>query len=427
MIKIFIGLIILTPVRWPDRENESNRWRLRAMPSYTYLIIGGGMTADAAVQGIREVDPAGRIGLISAEPDAPYDRPPLTKGLWKGKPLDSIWRHTEEHKADLHLGRLAKTIDVERKAVTDDRNEIYTYNKLLLATGGTPRRLPYGGDQIIYFRTLGDYRRLRALSDKGRRFAVIGGGFIGSELAASLASIGKEVVMIFPGSGICNRMFPADLSQFLNEYYRGKGVEVLQGESVTGVEQRGAQCALTTASQKRIEVDGVVAGLGIKLNLDLARMAGLQLESDENGIRVDEFLCTNKPDVYAAGDVASFYNPALDKRIRVEHEDNANWMGKAAGRNMAGQAEPYHHLPLFYSDLFDLGYEAVGELDAGLQTFADWKEPHREGVVYYLQEGRVRGVLLWNVWEQVDAARELIAQKRLFQAEELKQKLPKAA
>jgi NADPH-dependent 2,4-dienoyl-CoA reductase/sulfur reductase-like enzyme len=284
--------------------------------------------------------------------------------------------------------------------------------------------LDFGGDDIIYFRTLADYRRLRELTTKGKRFAVIGGGFIGSELAAALAMNHKEVVMLFPGSSICQRMFPSDLSQFLNDYYREKGVDVWNGESATGLERRGGQLVLKTKTGREATVDGVVAGLGIKPNIDLARLAGLQ--TDE-GIVVDENLRTSYPDIFAAGDVASFFNPALDRRLRVEHEDNANTMGKLAGRNMAGNAEPYHHLPFFYSDLFDLGYEAVGELDSQLNILADWKEPHREGVVYYQKEGRVRGVLLWNVWGQVDAARELIAAKRPFGVEDLKHKLPKAA
>jgi len=161
-------------------------------------------------------------------------------------------------------------------------------------------------------------------------------------------------------------------------------------------------------------------GLGIEPNDKLAQAAGLKVE---NGIVVDEFLRTSHPDIYAAGDVARFFNPALEKSIRVEHEDNANTMGRLAGLNMAGKSEPYHHLPFFYSDMFELGYEAVGELDSRLETFADWKQPNKEGVIYYLHNGRVRGVLLWNVWGQVDAARALIAEPGPFRAEDLKGRL----
>src|SRR5262245_21772278 len=394
------------------------------MRNYKYLIVGGAMTGDAAVSGIRELDLKGSIGLISAESDAPYDRPPLSKKLWKGKPLESIWRHTKERNVDLYLQRTVKAIDVGHKTVADDKNEVYSFEKLLLATGGSPRRLPFGGDDIIYYRTLEDYRRLRNWRTNGRRFAVIGGGFIGSEIAAALATNQKEAVMLFPGPGICDRIFPSDLSQFLNDFYRQKGVDVWSGESAVALERRGQQLVLKTQSQREVVVDGVVAGIGIQPNLDLARMAGLQTG---DGIVVDEFLCTSRPDIYAAGDVALFYNPALARQLRVEHEDNANTMGRQAGRNMAGSVEKYEHLSFFYSDLFELGYEAVGELDSRLSTFADWKEPHREGVVYYQKDGRVRGVLLWNVWGQVDAARELIAGRQPFTSEELKHKLPKAA
>lgn len=298
------------------------------MPHYTYLVIGGGMTADSAIAGVRRVDSNGSIAIISAEPHPPYDRPPLSKALWKGKSLESIWRGAKDQGVDLHLGRTARSLDPRNKRVVDDQGSVYTFDKLLLATGGTPRRLPFGDDQIIYFRTLDDYQHLRTFSERSDRFAVIGGGFIGSEIAAALAMNGKKVVMIFPDKGIGSRVFPRDLSQFLNDFYREKGVELLVEESITGLEKRAAVVVLKTRSGKEITVDGVVAGLGIEPNVELARAAGLKVE---NGIPVDEFLRTDYPDIYAAGDVAAFYNPALEKRIRVEHEDNANTMGKQAG------------------------------------------------------------------------------------------------
>ena len=391
------------------------------MTDYRYLIIGGGMTAAAAADGIREVDSTGTIGLISAEPDAPYNRPPLSKALWKGEPLETIWRKTENKRVEMHLCRIVKEIVPTQKRVVDDEEKVFTYEKLLLATGGKPRRLPFGDDQIIYFRTLSDYRRLRALTETGRRFAVIGGGFIGSEIAAALALNGKEVVMIFPGKDIGDRLFPRALAEFVSNFYRNKGVELLAGEKIIGLEARGNQRVLKTSTDREIVADCVVAGVGIEPNVELAQSVGLKME---NGIVVDEFLRTSHPDIYAAGDVAALYSPALGKRIRVEHEDNANSMGRLAGRNMAGKSEPYDHLPFFYSDMFDLGYEAVGEVDSRLETFADWKRPNEEGVIYYLESGRVRGVLLWNVWEQVEAARQLIAEPGPFKVEDLEGRLP---
>jgi 3-phenylpropionate/trans-cinnamate dioxygenase ferredoxin reductase component len=393
------------------------------MPHYKYLIVGGGMTADAAVNGIREADPDGSIGLIGAEHDRPYNRPPLSKGLWKGEAPDSIWRGTEKQNATLHLGRQARSLDRAAKMVIDDQGTIYTFEKLLLATGATPRRLPFDDSSIIYYRTLEDYRKLRALTEDGQRFAVIGGGFIGWEIAAALAMNGKEVVMLFPEEAIGAYMYPLEHARFLNGYYGQKGVKVAPGSTISGIEKKGQGIVLGTQAQGEYPVDGVVAGIGVTPNVDLAKSAGLEVD---NGIVVDELLRTSDPNVYAAGDVANFSNPALGTRLRVEHEDNANTMGHAAGLSMAGKPSPYHHLPFFYSDLFDLGYEAVGELDSRLETVADWKEPHREGVVYYLRAGRVRGVLLWNVWGQVDAARELIAKPGPFPAADLRGQLPKA-
>lgn len=392
------------------------------MPHYKYLIIGGGMTADSAVRGIREVDKDGPIGLISAEVDPPYNRPPLSKGLWKKMKVKQIWRNTQAQGVELHLGRVVQPLDRGSKQVIDDQDTVYTYEQLLLATGGRPRRLPFGDDSINYFRTLADYQRLRADVEQKQRFVVIGGGFIGSEIAAALTMQGKEVVMLFPEVGIGGLVFPPDMAKALSDYYRDKGVEVLAGELVADLDEQGGKLLIKTKSGRTIEADSVVAGLGLEPNVELAKHAGLDVD---NGIIVDEFLRTADHAVFAAGDVANFYNPTLNTRMRVEHEDGANTMGLHAGRGMAGELEPYNHLPFFYSDLFELGYEAVGKFDPQtMEVVSDWHEPYREGVVYYLHQGRVRGVMLWNVWGQVDAARALIAEPGPFSAADLKGRMP---
>jgi NADPH-dependent 2,4-dienoyl-CoA reductase/sulfur reductase-like enzyme len=304
----------------------------------------------------------------------------------------------------LHTGRRAVALDPRAREVRDDRGEVHRYEKLLLATGGAPRRLPSGGDRVLYFRTLADFRRLRTV--EGSRVVVVGGGFIGSELAAALCAAGKEVTMIFPEQAVGARAWPAELAGFVTRYFTGKGVRVLAGRTVEAVEPRGTATLVRTGQGEELLADAVVAGLGIRPETSLAEAAGIRCS---DGIEVDALLETSAPAVFAAGDVALFPSEALGERIRVEHEDAALTQGHAAGRNMAGAREPYRHVPFFYSDLFDLGYEAVGKLDPRLETVVSWKTPFREGVVYYLEHDRVRGVLLWGIFGQVDAARALLA------------------
>jgi 3-phenylpropionate/trans-cinnamate dioxygenase ferredoxin reductase subunit len=380
------------------------------MKLHKYLIIGGGMAADSAIRGIRKVDTSGSIALICDERDPPYDRPPLSKSLWKDKKLESIWRSPHGLNFELRLGKKVVSLDAGMKTAMDDAGNEYIYEKLLLATGGSARRLPDADESVIYFRTAADYRKLRALTEHGSDFVVIGGGFIGSEVAASLAMTGNRVTMIFPSNAIGSRVYPLPLAAFLNSYYQEKGVRLLASETVKSVRKKNGKSIVTTGKGMEISADGVVAGLGILPNTELAKQAGLKVD---NGIVVDGLLRTSNRDIYAAGDVANFHSAALDKYMRVEHEDNANVMGEMAGRNMAGQSDIYSHQPYFYSDLFDLGYEAVGELDSGMDIVEDWKEPFRKGVIYYLRDGRVRGVLLWNTWGQVAVATQLISERAL--------------
>jgi NADPH-dependent 2,4-dienoyl-CoA reductase/sulfur reductase-like enzyme len=380
------------------------------------------MTGDAACKGIRSIDPDGAIGLVGDEPDPPYARPPLTKGLWLGKEESSIWRGTEDEGVELHLGRTIVSLDLDAHTASDDRGDTYGYERLLLATGGRPRQLPGATDGVVHYRTLADYHRVRAAAGEGTRVAVIGGGFIGSELAAALASNGCTVTMIFPDEAIGTRLFPRDLALSLNDYYRGKGVEVAAGELVGAVEQRDGGYRVTADGGATFDADVVVAGLGIVPRDELAAAAGLPTD---NGIPVDDRgRVDGRDDVFAAGDVASFPARDLGRDLRVEHEDHAKSHGRQVGRNMAGADEPYDHLPFFYSDLFELGYEAVGELDSRLETLAEWAEPHRKGVVSYVDaDGRPRGFLLWDVWGKVDAATQLIRGGAPVGAEQLRELL----
>jgi 3-phenylpropionate/trans-cinnamate dioxygenase ferredoxin reductase component len=391
---------------------------------HDYLIVGAGMAADAAAKAIHEADAGASIGIVGDEAQPPYQRPPLSKALWKaGKSPADIDLATSASGATLHLGRRIESLDRAAHTARDDRGDTYRYRRLLLATGATPRRLAFdGGERLIHFRTLDDYQALRRYATPGANIAVIGGGFIGSELAASLSGIGCKVTMLFPGAAIGAGRYPDGLSSYLDDYYRSHGVDVRSGVNVTGGSPTDGGVELALSNGEVLRVEAVVAGLGVTPNTALAEQAGLKVD---NGIVVDAQLRSSDADIWAAGDVASFHSPALDRHLRVEHEDAAVSMGRIAGQSMAGAAATYTTLPFFYSDLFDLGYEAVGLLDTRLEVVEDWSEANREGVVYYLDGGRVRGVLLWNVWDQVDAARELIAEPGPFDAASLRGRLPR--
>src|SRR5215216_6691274 len=246
------------------------------MKHYKYLIIGGGLAGDGAVQGIRELDKDGTIGMFSMELNPPYTRPNLSKQLWKGRPLEKIWKNTVSHGADLLLNHKVTEIDLKKKCVRDEAGEEYSFDKLLLATGGSPIHLPFGGEDIIYYRDLQDYQRLRALSERSEHFLVIGGGFIGSEIAAALTMNGKKVVMVFPDKAIGANVYPNDLAHYLNDYYRDKGVDVVINDTVADVEKNGDRFTVRTKNGFNFEVDGVVAGIGIRPNLELAEQIGLK-------------------------------------------------------------------------------------------------------------------------------------------------------
>ena len=370
------------------------------MHTTKHLIVGAGMTGDMAAKGIRDHDSGGSITMIGGDPHPPYKRPLLTKGLWAGAPEEKVWREPAEG-VELVTGCSIVSLDLDAHTATDSAGEEYEWEKLMLATGSKPRMIP-GAEGVVWYRTLDDYRRVRAVAREGAHIAVIGGGFIGSELTAGLINNGCRVTMLFPEPGISFRLFPEGLSNSVTDYYREKGAEVLTGEKV----EAASGDRVETGSGRTIEADAVVAGLGVVPDTELAENTGMDVD---DGIVVDKYgHASGRDDVFAAGDVARFPVLALGTTMRVEHEDHANSHGRLVGANMAGADTPYDHIPFFYSDLFDLGYEAVGVVDSRLEIVEDWQEPNRKGVVTYVEDGKPRGVLLWNVWDKLDDARELI-------------------
>ncbi|MBB2893524.1 NAD(P)/FAD-dependent oxidoreductase [Flexivirga oryzae] len=378
--------------------------------NYDYVIVGGGVAAAAAVGGIRELDETGSILVLGAEPDGPVYRPDLSKKLWldKDASLDKAWL-LDGQQVDLETSTPATAIDPDAHTVQVEGGATVSYGKLLLATGSSPRRLDLpDSDRIVYYRTAEDYRRLRELTGEDTPVTTIGGGYIGAEVTSVLTQNGVKVTMIFDETLVQQRLFPTSIAELITKDFTDRGVRLLTDETVSGGELADDRVGIRVGDGSLIEAGAVVVGVGVAPNVGLAEAVGI---TTDNGIVVDDRLLTSAPDVYAAGDVAR-YDDALLGRRRVEHVDNAEAMGKKAGRNMAGADEAYDYTPIVWSDLFDNGYEAVGDLDARLDTVEAWNDDHTAAVVYYLDGDTVRGVLLWNTWDSTGKARDVIAQSR---------------
>ena len=383
--------------------------------SYDHVIIGGGIAADAAARAIRETDEDASIAILSADPHAPVYRPALSKDLWTGEDPDPDSQDlgtAEATGAELFTSTLVTELLPSSHTVVTARGERIRYRTALLATGSVPRRLPGVEDErVAYLRTVGDYRHLRTLAADGARIAVVGGGYIGTEVAAALTRTGAAVTLAHSGARILEHMFPASITSPLEEVFAGEGVELVDGFRLEGVDA-GETLTLRGEDGRTLTADAVVLGLGALPDTFLAAEAGI--ETDRDLVIVDPRLRTSVPDVFAAGDVV-LYDDALLGQRHVEHVDHAEASGALAGANMARpeqEQEEYAHTPLFFSDLFDDGYEAVGRLDSSLEMREVWDEEGGAAVVHYLEDGLVEGVLLWNTWDSVPAARELIAESQ---------------
>jgi len=384
------------------------------------LIIGGGMTADAAAKGFREIDPDGSIGILSEDVDPPYARPALSKKLWTDPDFD--WSGAEldtagETGAEVRLATRVVSIDPEAHEVTTIDGDRIGYGRLLLATGGRPSAPGFEeSERVLLYRSAADYRRLRAVANGRGHIVVVGGSYIGQEIAAALVQEGVRVTLVLPEDVVGGAVFPASLARNVDTLFREAGVELVTGARATGGREQGEQVTVDLEDGTFLEADAVVVGLGIEPAAALAEDSGIETG---DGVLVDEKLRTSAPDVLAAGDVASYPDRILGRR-RIEHVDNATEQGRAAGRNLAGADEPYDHTPFYYSVLFGNRYEAVGTLDATLRTVERWLDGDREGVVYYLdEEGHPVGVLNWNHEGALDDARAVLASQPPLTAEQL--------
>lgn len=383
-----------------------------AEKTYDYVIVGAGVAAASAVKGIRSRDTSGSIAVLGSEPDEPVYRPVLSKDLWlkddetlEGASLAGDLK--DDDAVDLVLDTTVTELDTAAHVVRLADGSTVGYGKLLLATGAEPRVLGVDpGPRVVYYRTTADYRRLRAVAAQGSHVAVVGGGYIGSEIASALVQNGVDVTLVLNRDDVQEQMFPRALAATLTKTFDDRGVTIVRG-SVAGGEEDDGGVRIRLDDDSHIVADAAVIGVGVLPRTGLAEAAGLEVD---NGIVVDEHLRTSVEDVYAAGDVAAYPDALLGRR-RVEHVDHAEKSGELAGKAMAGADDTYDYTPFFWSDIFDHGYEAVGETASTLDVLEDWKDGEvGTGVVYYLKAGQVRGVLLWNVWDSVDKAREVMAE-----------------
>lgn len=370
------------------------------MKAYKYVIIGGGLAAGRAADGIRKLDTEGSIGLVAGEDHPPYERPPLSKGYLTGKRgLDRVYLREDTYYAENQIevvsGLRATQVDVGARSATLEDGSVLSYEKLLLATGARAWRLPVPGNElpgVFTLRTIGDADAIRGAAKPGKRALVIGGSFIGSEVAASLAQLGVGVTIVFPETRLLERVVPQKLSGFLHEKYEANGVRILTAAKSDRLEGSGRVERAVLDNGETLDVDLVMMGVGVRLNTKLAHGAGLDMD-DGGAVIVDEMLRTSDSNIYAAGDIAAWPDPTFGKRQRVEHWNVARTQGLRAGRNMAGEGKPYRTLPYFFSDLFDFSFEVWGDLTVWGETVLRGDLEGGSFAFYYFDQGKMVGVL----------------------------------
>ena len=400
---------------------------------FDYVVVGAGMAGAAAVRGIRAEDPTGSIALLGSEPDAPYVRPALSKALWR-EPDTTTVDTIQLPGPDLpgvrfHASTTVTALDTATRTVGLQGGGVIGYHRLVLATGGRPRTAGLTpGPRIIAFHDLADYRALRAFTDRGARVVVAGAGYIGTELAAAVSATDASVTYVHSRPAVGARWFPREISEHLDRVFSAHGVQLVPGARVESATDTGDGVRVTLSDGRTVTGDVLVTGLGQDPATELARSAGLTVE--DAGVVVDDHWRTSDPHVYAAGDIAAVPDRVFGRRA-IPHEDAAVTGGEAAGRNAAGADVTDPHLPFFYSDLYEDGYEALGRLSSSLETLIDWKSRPSgatgasEAVVYYLDADRVlQGVLLWNVWGDDDhdtkgLAAQLLADRSPRSAQDL--------
>jgi 3-phenylpropionate/trans-cinnamate dioxygenase ferredoxin reductase subunit len=382
----------------------------------THVIVGASLAGAKAAETVRAEGFDGRVVLVGAEDERPYERPPLSKDYLRGEVgREKVYVHDEsfysEHDIELRLGTTAVDLNASRKELTLDDGDRLSYDRLLLATGSEPRRLTISGadlDGVLYLRSVHDSDLLRERLDRGGAVVVVGAGWIGAEVAASARQRGLEVTVIEAASVPLERVMGTEVGAIYRDIHTDHGVEMLMGTGVEAFEGDEAVERVRTSDGRVVECDFVVVGVGVQPRLQLAAQAGLDVD---NGILVDEHLETSVPGVFAAGDVANACHPFYGERMRVEHWANALHQGPAAARNMLGQTVPFDRLPYFFSDQYEVGMEYSGFARDWERVVFRGDPASREFIAFWISDERVVAGMNVNVWDVNDPIRRLISER----------------
>jgi len=396
------------------------------MKQSKFVILGGGMVAGYAAKQLVELGlQPGELAILSADDSVPYERPPLSKGFLAGKDTEEAIRINPEgfckqHGIELSLDCEISAVDAKHKRLILKSGEEFGFNKLIIATGARPRTLNISGAKlrnVYYLRSLDDSKTIRKALDKAKRAVVIGGGFIGMEIAAVLTQKGLQVTMVLSDDRIWKRFFSPEMSSFFESYYTARGVQVLKSTSVT--ELRGGESVGSAVLREgqTIPCELVVAGIGVQPAIEMLSNSGLDVA---DGVVVNEYLETSQQDIYAAGDVANYQDVLFGKRRRVEHWDNAVSQGQYCARLVMGERTPFKHVPYFFSDVFDLSYEYWGDSSDADQVIHRGDLASKSFSAWWLRQKRVVAAFTMNrPDEERDAAPKWIESRQTVSAKKL--------
>jgi 3-phenylpropionate/trans-cinnamate dioxygenase ferredoxin reductase subunit len=377
------------------------------------VIVGAGLAGARAAEAVRKEGFEGSVTLLGSEPERPYIRPPLTKDYLRGESeRDAVYVHPEafytEQRIDLRPSTTVRAIDTTAREVVLEDDQRLPFDRLLIATGASPRTLSVPGATlpgVLGLRTLADADALKAAATDAERIVVIGAGWIGSEVAASLRTVGRSVVLVASGQIPLERVLGPEIGGVYRDLHLEHGVDFRPGTRVERIVGTDRVEGVETAAGERISADLVVVGIGVEPRTGLAADAGITVG---DGIEVGPTLETSVPGIFAAGDVASAWHPFFEQRLRSEHWANARFQGFAAGKSMLGNTAPYERLPYFYSDQYDLGMEYRGHASASDSVVVRGSLADRQFVAFWLREGRVVAGMNANVWEIAKPVEQLI-------------------